>query len=91
MTNAATYQEPIGRFVVEYLERPVDARHAAELRINGIDPDDNWLLEYSTECPGNAEEYKLAREESGFGRIRRYRVRDRGEAAPRTIERAAWF
>lgn len=84
-----TYQEPIGRFVVEYLER-LPEEHRAELRLAGIDPDDNWMLEYSTEDYGNAEEYRLEQEESGFARFRTYRVRDRGEDAPRTIERVLW-
>lgn len=89
MQDRATYREPIGRFVVEYLER-LPEEYEAELRLAGIDPEDNWLLEYSTEDYGNAEEYKLEQEESSFSKFRSYRVRDRGEDSPRFIERILW-
>lgn len=89
MTTPNTYREPIGRYVVEYLEKLPEA-HRAELRLNGIDPDDNWLLSWSFESEGEAKSMAADLTEEPLGAIRQYRVRDRGEDAPRFIERSIW-
>lgn len=93
-----TYREPIGRFVVEYLE-DLPEEHKAQMRLNGIDPDDNWLLEWSFEGRADAEVQALRSmnqhedicADLGISIKRQYRVRDRGENAPRYIERVAMF
>lgn len=84
-----TCREPIGRFVVEYNER-LPERHQAELRARGIDPDDNWLLLWSFEDEEDAHRCMEEEQYVISGYIRTYRVRDRGEDAPRYIERPVW-
>ena len=87
----ATYQEPIGRYVVEKLENYEGLpEFRAELKLKGMDPDNNWLLVWSF------EEEQLACEkmssQSACDRLhRRWRVRDRGADAPKHIEWLAIF
>ena len=97
MDNLPTYREPIGRFVVEYHE-DLPEEHKAAMRIEGIDPDDNWLLQWSFEDLGNAEETAMEERDRhaafcadhGYTIRRKWRVRDRGADAPRFIERVCW-
>ena len=91
-----TYIEHINRYVVEYLE-DLPAQHRAQLRINGIDPDDNWQLKWSFEneedavhqCAVDEEWYENFCKEHGFAVRKEFRVRDLG--APVQIERAIMF
>jgi hypothetical protein len=86
-----TYEEPIGRFVVEKLENYAGLpQHRAEMRLNGMDPDTNWLLVWSFENADRAmEKAEEERERDSLNRL--WRWRDRGENAPRTITRTAWL
>jgi hypothetical protein len=86
-----TYEEPIGRYVVEKLENYASLpQHRASLRINGIDPDENWLLVWSFDNKDLAVIEAFESEERDTLK-RKWRWRDRGENAPRTITRTAWF
>ena len=79
-----TYQETIYRFrVIQYTK--YDAAMAAELRINGIDPEAGDLYA-SFKTKADADEFVANTRESKF---RSYEVVDAGEDV--TIERTAWF
>lgn len=90
------YIERVNRFVVEYLEQ-YPAQHRAEMRLNGIDPDNYWQLKWSFETAEGAEK-QLARENERYGDFCReygyepttqFRVQDMG--APVEIKRSVMF
>lgn len=91
-----TYRETVLRYVVEYLEDLPDA-HKAELRLYGIDPDDNWQLQWSFNTYYDALRQKLREarrhadfcSEHGYKVRKTWRVRDLGEA--KQVERLAIF
>ena len=93
-----TYREPLGRFVVEYHEE-LPEEHKAAHRIKGIDPDELWTLQWSHEDRSGAEDIKADEEamhasiceQLGHEVRTTWRIRDRGEDAPRFIEREAWI
>ena len=79
-----TYQETIYRFrVIKYTK--YDAAMAAELRINGIDPEAGELYA-SFKNKADADELVKGMRESNF---RSFEVVDAGEDI--TVERTAWF
>lgn len=79
-----TYQETIYRFrIIRYTN--YDAATAAELRINGIDPEAGELFA-SFKTKEDADDMVAKMRKSA---LRRYEVVDAGEAI--TIERTAWF
>lgn len=90
------YIERVNQFVVEYREEMSDERKAA-YRINGIDPDNYWNLQWSFTTVDAAEEqarYEEKRHTSfckdhGCTPWKIYRTRDLG--APIEITRSAWF
>lgn len=81
-----TYTETVLRYVVEYLEK-LPPEHQAAMRINGIDPDNNWCLKWSFNTEEDAnnqlrieeEWYQKFCEEHGFTPSKKFRVRDLGE------------
>lgn len=91
-----TYTETVNRFVVEYLE-DLPAEHKAEMRLNGIDPDDYWQLMWSftteegakEQCKEEEEWYREFCEKHGYTVRKTFRVRDLG--APVKIERSVMF
>jgi len=91
-----TYVEKINRYVVEYHEE-LPAEHKAEMRLNGIDPDEYWSLKWSFENEEDAIEqketdeqwYKNFCEEHGYTMRKTFRVRDLGET--KYIERSAFI
>lgn len=91
-----TYIERINRYVVEYLE-DLPADHRAALMINGIDPDNNWLLKWSFEREEDAIEQCKADEDwyvnfclkNGYLIRKEFRVRDLG--SPIEVERFVMF
>jgi hypothetical protein len=91
-----TYVEKINRYVVEYQEDFSD-QHKAEMRINGIDPDEHWTLKWSFEKEENAIEqmqeekewYANFCEKHGYSIRKQFRVRDLGET--KYIKRSAWL
>jgi len=91
-----TYQEKINRYVVEYHEELPD-EHKAQMRLNGIDPDQRWNLKWSFENEENAIEQKESEQqwydnfcdENGYTPNKTYRVRDLGEA--QYVERTMFF
>ena len=79
-----TYQETIYRFrVIKYTK--YDAAMAAELRINGIDPEAGELYA-SFKSKEDADDLVANMRESKF---RNFEVVDAGEDV--TVERTAWF
>jgi len=90
------YVERIEQFVVEYLE-DLPPEHKAEYRLNGIDPDTNWKLEWSytceqdanDRCKANTEWLETFASKHGYKVSKIYRVRDQG--GPREITRHASF
>jgi len=79
-----TYQETIYRFrVIKYTK--YDAAMAAELRINGIDPEAGELYA-SFKTKEDADEFVAGTRES---KLRSFEVVDAGEEI--TVERTAWF
>ena len=91
-----TYVEKINRFVVEYHE-DLPAQHKAEMRLNGINPDEHWVLKWSFENEENAIEQMKEDEEwyatfclkNGYPIRKEFRVRDLGET--QYIKRSAWL
>jgi len=91
-----TYIETINRFVVEYKE-DLPAEHKAQMRINGIDPDNYWQLMWSFEtqeaadeqCNHEVEWYTNFCNKNGYAIRKEYRVRDLG--APVEIKRNIMF
>lgn len=82
-----TYQETIYRYrVVRHEELPES--HKAEMRINGIDPDDNWSLIWSFQTLEAAEK-QLAEEQEHAASWQTYKIVDAGQTE--VIERQAWF
>ncbi len=92
-----TYQEPIGRWVVEQHEE-LPEEHKEAYRSDGIDPDDLWTLKWSfnTEADAQAElqdemtDYEEFCKSKGYRKVITLRVRDRGADAHTHIERVAW-
>lgn len=90
------YIEKINRFVVEYHEE-LPEEHKAQMRLNGINPDDYWNLEWSFETEDAAIKQKESNEiqyvkfcgDYGYKPQKTYRVRDLGET--KYIERSVWF
>lgn len=79
-----TYQETVLRFrVLMHTEYPEE--YKAEMRINGIDPDDNWSLIYSSNTLENAEDIAAEQREIYNRPIYTVKVVDNGEAT--VIER----
>ena len=79
-----TYQETIYRFrVIKYTK--YDAAMAAELRINGIDPEAGDLYA-SFKTKADADDFVAKTRESKFSS---FEVVDAGEDV--TVERTAWF
>ena len=97
MHDTLTYEEPIGRYVVEY-QPPLPPEHRAEMRLNGMNPDDYWPLKWSFEDRAHArrqqvEEVRMHHafcRDHGYEPKTKFRLRDRGADAPRTIARSAW-
>jgi hypothetical protein len=91
-----TYTETVLRYVVEYLEHLPES-HRAAMRINGIDPDENWCLEWSFDTEEEAtrqlqksrENHRRFCDRHGFDTFKKYRVRDLGET--KIITRVAMF
>jgi len=91
-----TYTETVLRFVVEYHE-DLPAQHKAEMRINGMDPDNHWNLQWSFETRDRAEDQARAEEEQhiefcrsyGYTPRKKWRVRDLGQSIK--IERSAFL
>jgi len=84
---AETYQERVGRFrILRHDELP--DRHKAEMRLNGIDPDDCWSLIWSFDEQENADR-QLADCIARAASWETYKLVDAGEAT--TITRTAWF
>lgn len=91
-----TYIERVNRFVVEYHEF-LPSSHQAQMRINGIDPDNYWQLKWSFEteqaaidqCEEDSRWYAKFCSDNGFQNVKRYRVRDLGAAIE--IERSVMF
>lgn len=94
--TAETYIETINQFVVEYHEE-LPLEHKAQMRLNGIDPDNYWNLQWSFTTAEAAEEQRAEEERwyaefcqsNGYEMKKKFRVRDLG--APVEIERSAWF
>lgn len=95
MTNE-TYVEKINRYVVEYHEE-LPREHKAQMRLNGIDPDNYWQLKWSfeteeaasTQCKKDEEWYESFCLERGYLIRKEFRVRDLG--APMEIVRNVMF
>lgn len=91
-----TYIEHINQFVVEYHDE-LPAEHKAQMRINGIDPDNHWQLMWSFEdyasaakqCEEETTWYNNFCTSHGYTSTKKYRVRDLG--APVEIERVVMF
>lgn len=91
-----TYTETVYRFVVEYLE-DLPPEHRAQMRLYGIDPDDNWQLKWSFHEEADAvkqmekdtEWLETFCKENGYKVTKKYRVRDLG--ATQYIERSVMF
>ena len=91
-----TYVEKINRFVVEYHEELPD-EYKAQMRLNGIDPDQHWNLKWSFENEENAIEQKDKDQQwyldfcadNGYDPKKTYRVRDLGET--KYVERSVLF
>lgn len=80
-----TYEEPVGRFRLLRHEELPEA-HKAELRIKGIDPDDNWSLVWSFHEREPAETC-LAQERAHAAKWQTWKLVDAGPDAPKTITR----
>ncbi len=91
-----TYVEIINRFVVEYHE-DLPTEHKAQMRLNGIDPDNHWNLTWSFEKEEDAIAQKEADEnwytdfcmKNGYLIRKEFRVRDLG--APVEVKRTVMF
>lgn len=91
-----TYVERINQFVVEYHEE-LPEEYKAEYRLNGVDPDNRWLLQWS--FTDKATAVTVAREEQerhdawcnekGYDTWKIWRWRDLG--APKEIIRNVLF
>lgn len=96
MFDEEFYIERVNRFVVEYLE-DLPAEHKAQMRLNGIDPDNHWQLKWSFEEEADAvaqmkkdeEWYTNFCLERGYLIRKEFRVRDLG--APIEIKRTVMF
>ena len=93
-----TYIETINRYIVEELDIGMSDERRADLRINGIDPDNNWRLKWSFTEEKDAQKmrdreekrHKEFAEDYGCDVFHTYRVRDLGET--KKIERqVGWF
>jgi hypothetical protein len=84
-----TYEEPIGRYRIICHEELPD-RHKAEMRLNGIDPDDCWKLIWSFDDE-EAAQRQLASCVEHAASFQTYRLKDAGPDAPKTITRSCWF
>lgn len=81
-----TYTETVYRFIVEYHEE-LPAEHQAQMRLNGIDPDNYWNLKWSFQEEKDAqnqlekeiEQYAEICAKFGFDGKKTFRVRDLGE------------
>lgn len=90
------YIETINRFVVEYHEELPDA-HKAQMRLNGVDPDNRWDLKWSFTTLEAAEEQLAADrnwyagfcEKHDYQPTKTFRVRDLG--APVEVNRQIMF
>jgi hypothetical protein len=79
--------ERVLRYVVEYMDTITDPRMRAEFVINGLDPDDNWLLMYSFHDDEDAQHcmeeektfYAEFCEKHGYTPRKQFRVRDLGQ------------
>ena len=80
------YMEKINRWVVEKMAIKLDDQYRAEMRINGLDPDDHWTLVWSFETKYPA--YRQMWADQKRSTLYRYRVRDLGEA--QEVRRAIW-
>lgn len=96
MDEVEFYVEKINQFVVEYHEE-LPAAHKAQMRLNGIDPDNRWDLKWSFATLEAAED-QLADEQKwyadfcenhGYQPTKTFRVRDLG--APVEIKRQIMF
>lgn len=91
-----TYIERINQFVVEYLE-DLPAEHKAQMRLNGIDPDNYWQLKWSFVREEDAIDqmnkdrawYENFCTERGYSIRKQFRVRDLG--APVETVRSVMF
>lgn len=91
--TAQTYVEYVNRYVVEYLE-DLPAEHKAQMRLYGMDPDNNWQLKWSFEnkeaaenqCKKDEDWYSNFCNENGYTIRKKFRVRDLG--APLEIVRS---
>ena len=96
MFDEEFYIEQVNRFVVEYHE-DLPREHKAQMRLNGIDPDNHWQLKWSFETEEAAiEQCKKDEEwltsfclEHGYLNRKEFRVRDLG--APMEIKRSVMF
>lgn len=90
------YVEKINRYVVEYHEE-LPAAHKAQMRLNGLDPDNYWNLTWSfttmdraiEQCNEDAAWYREFCEKHGYEMKKMYRVRDLG--APVEVVRTEMF
>lgn len=91
-----TYIERINQFVVEYLE-DLPAEHKAQMRLNGIDPDNYWQLKWSftteeaanDQCRDDEQWYADFCNKHGYTISKKFRVRNLG--APIEIKRSVMF
>lgn len=91
-----TYTEVVNRFVVEYHEE-LPAEHKAQMRLNGMDPDNHWNLKWSFVREEDAIAQKDEDEQwyinfckdRGYNITKTFRVRDLG--APIEIVRSVMF
>lgn len=82
-----TYQERINRFrIIRHEELPPE--HKAQMRLNGMDPDEHWSLIWSFETKEAADE-QLAQCIADAASFQTYRLVDAGKAE--TITRQTWF
>ena len=82
-----TYEERVGRYrILRHDELP--DRHKAEMRLNGIDPDDCWSLIWSFDTEQAAND-QLADCIEHAASWQTYKLVDNGE--PSVITRQAWF
>ena len=82
------YVETVHKFRVMRRMKPamIPADMAAEMRINGIDPENHWTLVYSTPDRADAEDF-LAGEMNCWGRAHDVEVWEREEEQ---IKRLMW-
>ena len=91
-----TYIEVVNQFVVEYHEE-LPAAHKAQMRLNGMDPDNHWQLKWSfkteeaviDQCKKDEDWLADFCKRNDYPITKKYRARDLG--APVEIKRSVMF